>query len=707
MLQLTITTSTLSIVCDFKTAEFVLLQTKYKCEVKKDLTISSKNSTEITSITGSHKTSKSNDNVAVFKVHDFTVNYFPTGLEVHFKNLEGISINKCNLMEIHQADLKPLPKLTYLDLSDNNIEIIAAELFKFNQNLRLIWLKRNKITHIDSNVFNGLKELTNLNLRGNICTDLKGTDAIAVKNVITTFNHTCKNQEYLKMKHNESIPEKIEQFGTENASLVNNVTEMPKDSLFDSIAKLITQKFDENFNKTQKLFTDLSEKVNKIEQNLTETKYQVANLLEFNSISTKTIISILQEVQTMSNKYESLINITSKFESILESQNKDIKASKLEPDSSQCLGTISEDLEEVKRTLNKSQRNIEDAILNNALNVTSELQKLSQDIERIENKIISDVQAELKEVKSDLMDVKMRSQSESISTTISTITVEMKNINESTSVPTTSQFVNNTEVTEEDTNSPNSKESTTEATKNENDSSTQPIDTKDDETTQSLNLLEDTTQADESKDDVTTKEQEIEQTQSPDNVEPTTQEADQMDESSLATGSTTQTPDPAQTEATESTNLTTQDKESVTESTTTAIDSTTQNEPSTQVNENSVDKEPDELEETTTQITDKEEGEPEETTTQSAASKESAENNENTQNEANDDDQSVTTPSADLEDNSTVQDNTEDTGSIPESPKSDEMESNIEDPIIPDETTIKAEINSTEKVPLNSEENEV
>ncbi|CAG9811022.1 unnamed protein product [Chironomus riparius] len=447
IMQMTTITWTLTVTCDYKQDDFIILMNKYKCEVKKDFKITSKNSTLITKTIGSHKSRKSNDDVAVFSIKKYTVNYFPTGLQKHFQNLEGIVINFCSLKEVHQDNLKIFPNLTYLDLNDNDIEVIEAETFKNNQKLKLIWLKRNKIYHIDLNAFIGPTELTNLIMVENKCTNSKGTNADDVKKVIETLN--CTSQEYLAKKNNEPVAEKIEQQMLKNESLVSNDSQSTSNLNFlvSSIEKLINEKLNENFNKTQELLTNLGLKVDKTEQDLTEIKNQVAELYKINSKSSNDMLSrldLIQQTQSQlisncTTKYEPSSNITladlkDTLNAMQESQNNNTKKlqdpinSQNSPQLSnltQSIATITEDLEEVKRTLSNTQTYVVETIQTYADNNTSELTKVKQNIEGTEKKIMSSVQAELKALKSDLEKVRKNSQNKynfPILTTIPTTT---------------------------------------------------------------------------------------------------------------------------------------------------------------------------------------------------------------------------------------------------------------------------------------------
>ena len=129
------------------------------------------------------------------------VQYFPTGLEKFYSNLNGIYITHGQLKEIHQRDLKFYSKLEFLDLFDNDIEVIEYDTFKFNLNLATISIHSNKIFHIGSEVFDGLGRLTSLALDLNKCTGMHAEkDSIQVQKILSHTNSTCIAFTYLTIE---------------------------------------------------------------------------------------------------------------------------------------------------------------------------------------------------------------------------------------------------------------------------------------------------------------------------------------------------------------------------------------------------------------------------------------------------------------------------------------------------------------------------
>ena len=133
----------------------------YRCSVNNNLRILTKESADINSIIGTHKRSKTNDDVlGFFAYNKTTIHFFPKGLNNFFKNLKLIQIQSCKLREIHQSDLIVFSNLTYFYLVGNEIEVIEEGLFNFNPNLEVVGFWESKIIHIDPNVFDHLTKLS-------------------------------------------------------------------------------------------------------------------------------------------------------------------------------------------------------------------------------------------------------------------------------------------------------------------------------------------------------------------------------------------------------------------------------------------------------------------------------------------------------------------------------------------------------------------
>ncbi|KAL7012430.1 hypothetical protein ACKWTF_014848 [Chironomus riparius] len=73
------------------------------------------------------------------------------------------------MTEIHKEELAQFPSLKRLYLSNNELQVIEPDLFKFNQKLELIFFDNCKIKSVARNVFDKLDSLTYLGFNNNPC----------------------------------------------------------------------------------------------------------------------------------------------------------------------------------------------------------------------------------------------------------------------------------------------------------------------------------------------------------------------------------------------------------------------------------------------------------------------------------------------------------------------------------------------------------
>ncbi|KAL7048075.1 hypothetical protein ACKWTF_003202 [Chironomus riparius] len=161
--------TSVNIECTFNPSNWTIVKDSYRCNINKNPWITRCESAQVNLVTGKHEDGMTNNDVSSLRAHAKTINYFPQGLENFFKNLKVISIDKCQLKEIHQADLKPFTKLVELILHHNQIVVLEEGLFDYNLELELIWLNYNKIKQIDPNVFDKLNKFRYFLFSSNFC----------------------------------------------------------------------------------------------------------------------------------------------------------------------------------------------------------------------------------------------------------------------------------------------------------------------------------------------------------------------------------------------------------------------------------------------------------------------------------------------------------------------------------------------------------
>ena len=239
--------------CNYYTGTWGSLGTLYQCGVQNSVSITSLDAAQVDYICGEHLAGYNNDNVEAFDLFKGQIHYFPRGLNKFFKNLKGIQIYSTGLKEVHQSDLKDLPKLMNLHLHTSNLEILEKNLFEFNPNLDYIYLNSNKISHIDPNVFDKLIKLKSLYLDSNTCINMHTwNNPSEVQKIVKTARVQCTNSDYSNLDqkvknleiesknlNSENLREKLEKLENEikNSKFYNFFQQKLQDLKADQVKK--------------------------------------------------------------------------------------------------------------------------------------------------------------------------------------------------------------------------------------------------------------------------------------------------------------------------------------------------------------------------------------------------------------------------------------------------------------------------------------
>lgn len=187
--------------CIYNTINYTALNLTYQCIVDNDPNIINDKSAVIKSVDGVHAPRKTNNDVIGFFANKKTIQIFPKNLERFFRNLKALRIENCGLKEIFQSDLKKFPKLVYLRLPENEIEVIEEGLFAFNLNLEVVDFTDNNLIHVDPNVFDNLKKLSNFWFTNSSCVDFLALDSESqVRMGIHLVKKQCKSLEVTAME---------------------------------------------------------------------------------------------------------------------------------------------------------------------------------------------------------------------------------------------------------------------------------------------------------------------------------------------------------------------------------------------------------------------------------------------------------------------------------------------------------------------------
>jgi hypothetical protein len=147
---------------------------EYACVVKNLQT--SVYNRKITSITGTHLTSKTNDDVAKVLVEFQNCPYLPLNLGAFFENLEILYVTSSNVVHLTSNDLDGLRKLRIFDVSHNPITQIHRDFFAGHESIEKISFFECKLEYIQKGSLDPLVNLKEGHFQNNDCIDFRGDD---------------------------------------------------------------------------------------------------------------------------------------------------------------------------------------------------------------------------------------------------------------------------------------------------------------------------------------------------------------------------------------------------------------------------------------------------------------------------------------------------------------------------------------------------
>lgn len=98
--------------------------------------------------------------------------------------ITSISINRNNISSF--PDIRSIPSLTFLDLSDNNLEIIEEEKIPVNTNLSRIFIEKNKFKRIPGEL-NNMQHLYEIDMGYNEVLSVEDYDLFALTNLLSLY----------------------------------------------------------------------------------------------------------------------------------------------------------------------------------------------------------------------------------------------------------------------------------------------------------------------------------------------------------------------------------------------------------------------------------------------------------------------------------------------------------------------------------------
>jgi hypothetical protein len=267
--------------CNFKQKSgYTIIDKMYACEILSSLTITKPNAI-VYRVFGNYTDQMKSIDVTGFISESAGPLYIPKDLHLFFPNLKGILIKHGRVKEIHQSDIKFLTKLEYLNLDENDIEVLETDLFKFNAALKVIWFYNNKLKSVDLQVMRTLPNLQDVDFRPS-CSEIRCETKSSVAQCLDRISEKCPAG---NVKLEQQIKTKDEDVKALKSQLLTLASE--KSNLNQELSSLKSQ--------NSKLNQDLREAQNSIEKqdkNLKNAKTEIKDLRqELNRVTKSSIES--------------------------------------------------------------------------------------------------------------------------------------------------------------------------------------------------------------------------------------------------------------------------------------------------------------------------------------------------------------------------------------------------------------------------------
>lgn len=181
---------TIEVYCTFSETDFPVGK-YYTCEVRFWIILIDYMAVE--DFQGRHDSARKNSNVRGLRVHDMTTKYLPINLCKHFPRLEAIEVVGGKMAKLERNDINIYPHLKVLWLPRNNIETLSSDVFEENLELQKISFYENRLKFIDIDILKSLQHLKYINLELNECIDGFASTDICIKSIEKKIFEQCQS----------------------------------------------------------------------------------------------------------------------------------------------------------------------------------------------------------------------------------------------------------------------------------------------------------------------------------------------------------------------------------------------------------------------------------------------------------------------------------------------------------------------------------
>lgn len=135
--------------CSYTTGSYHLIGNLYYCSGR---ILAGGSESNIEAIYGTHQSGFGNEDVLGLSISSQNMEYFPTSIESFFPNLIAIYFPFNDISFVTNDHLKPFPNLQYFSIINNKITALDSNLFDGLNSLKLVRFTKNNIQHVGHDI---------------------------------------------------------------------------------------------------------------------------------------------------------------------------------------------------------------------------------------------------------------------------------------------------------------------------------------------------------------------------------------------------------------------------------------------------------------------------------------------------------------------------------------------------------------------------
>ncbi|CRL05002.1 CLUMA_CG018064, isoform A, partial [Clunio marinus] len=182
-------TFSIAITCKFGYQDWVVIGNVYTCDVKN--LDNREILANVTEIEGTHLDEKTNSDVRKININLQMCQFLPFGFEKFFPNIEGLRIAHSNLVSLTQSDISVFPKLRSVDIFNNNLKWLDADVFEKNPEIEYLYFGDNQIKSIGYDALKPLKKLKHAVFHYNVCLKKNAIGEEEIQALQEIMNQNC------------------------------------------------------------------------------------------------------------------------------------------------------------------------------------------------------------------------------------------------------------------------------------------------------------------------------------------------------------------------------------------------------------------------------------------------------------------------------------------------------------------------------------